>query len=70
MVLENCSQVENLLNALSEDKWWCMNADKDQRTWNNCVMNGITGGGKKTPRQIKIFLVILDKFFRDQETYK
>lgn len=45
MVLENSSQVEDLLNALSEGKWWCMNSDKDQRTLNKCVMNGITGGG-------------------------
>lgn len=65
MVLENCSQVENLLNALSEDKLWCMNSIKDQRTWDNCVMNGITGGGgeEKNPRQIHIFLVIVDNFF-------
>lgn len=63
VVLENSSQVENLLNALSEDQWWCMNSDKDQRIWNKCVMNGITGGGEKKARQIKIFLVIVYNFF-------
>lgn len=52
MVLENSSQVEKVLNALSEDKWWCMNSDKDQRTWDNYVMNGITGGREKKARKI------------------
>lgn len=47
MVLENSSQGESTY-CFNEGKWWCMNSDKDQRTWDNSAMNGITGVGEKS----------------------
>lgn len=46
MLLKNSSQVENLLNALSEEKGWGMNSGKDHRTWDKYVMNGLTEEGR------------------------